>query len=205
MTIINTNPKSRARKSRPAQLQCPCIYAPNPRLYPVIFGSLGNADIRRTMQCKTSTHTIISPSSFLHLPHRPTNTNPRQPPQIPQTRLRLMPLPLPRRRLCTWSTLTSTPRRQGPKHLLSRQLRQDRLTIFPRHPSTHARCSGPILRRRGMGVLLSAVAVFDEKAILSHALAASGFFLDGLEFVEEVGPFDEAFFARFEPVGAVVG
>ncbi len=51
---------------------------------------------------------------------------------------------------------------------------------------------------------MSGVAVF-EQAVLQHPLAAPGFFLDGFEFVEEVGPFDDALFARFEAIGAVEG
>lgn len=37
------------------------------------------------MQCKLPTSPVMKVVSPLHLPHRPTNTDPRQPPQIPQT------------------------------------------------------------------------------------------------------------------------
>jgi len=59
------------------------------------------------------------------------------------------------------------------------------------------------LHRRRVGAL-SSVTLF-EQAVLKHPLATPGFFLDGLEFVEEVGPFDDTLFACFEAVGSVEG
>lgn len=59
------------------------------------------------------------------------------------------------------------------------------------------------MHRRRVGAL-SSVTVF-EQAVLKHPLAAPGFLLDGLEFVEEVGPFDDTLFACFEAVGSVEG